>query len=58
MAEHWRTAVMLMSTTLPLIRCQVALASMSEVDEEFDLLGFIYGEAIESDSVFMIEYKK
>ena len=49
---------MLMSTTLPLIRCQVGLASMSEVDEESDFLGFIYGEAIESDSVFMIKYKK
>ena len=49
---------MLMSASLPFICCQVALASMSEVDEEFDLLGFIYGEAIESDSVFMIEYKK
>lgn len=49
---------MLMSTTLPLIRCQVALASMSEVDEEPDFSGFINVEASESGSVFMIEYKK
>jgi hypothetical protein len=49
---------MLMSPTLPFIRCQVGRASMSELDEEHDFLGFIYGVAIESGSVFMIEYKK
>ena len=49
---------MLMSPTLPFIRCQVARASMSELDEEPDFLGFIYGVAVESGSVFMIEYKK
>jgi hypothetical protein len=49
---------MLMSPTLPFIRCQVARASMSELDEEPDFLGFIYGVAIESGSVFMVKYKK
>ena len=49
---------MLMSPTLPFIRCQVAGASMSELDEEPDFLGFIYGVAIESGSVFMVKYKK
>ena len=45
---------MLMSTSLLFIRRQVALASMSKVDEEPDFLGFICLGATESGSVFMI----